>query len=401
MLLALSLIILLGTVGAGFTQSNQQPEPSLPVVTIGFVELEGDRRYEPIYAHGRFILKTRDRPYAGAELGIEDAEALKRVLKLRFALERMTVKTVEQIAPALLDALERRKINFFLIDLPAEAFSALTAAVRGRDVLLFNVSATEDFLRRTICAREVVHTVPSDAMSMDGLAQYLAFRKWRDILVLEGPSPADAVKTKSFLQSAKKFGGRIVAHQYFRPGTDPREREHNNPLLLSATARDFDVAFIADDAFDFARQVPYRLGRARPVVGSIDLEPTAWHWTWDHNGGPQVNSRFRRRTGGRRMDGPDWAAWISVKMVMQAVLRTRSMDFTRQRDFIVGGSGFDGDKGHAVSVRPWDHQVRQAILLAAPYQVVARAPVEGVMHRTNDLDTLGDDEPESPCRLNR
>jgi hypothetical protein len=33
-------------------------------------------------------------------------------------------------------------------------------------------------------------------------------------------------------------------------------------------------------------------------------------------------------------------------------------------------------KGLAVSVRPWDHQLRQAILLASPYSVVARAPVE-------------------------
>jgi hypothetical protein len=52
-------------------------------------------------------------------------------------------------------------------------------------------------------------------------------------------------------------------------------------------------------------------------------------------------------------------------------------------------------------VRPWDHQLRQAVLLAAPYSVVARAPVEGFFHKSNDLDTLGDDEPETPCRLNR
>jgi hypothetical protein len=54
-----------------------------------------------------------------------------------------------------------------------------------------------------------------------------------------------------------------------------------------------------------------------------------------------------------------------------------------------------------VSVRPWDHQLRQAILLASPYEVVASAPVEGFVHRTDDLDTLGDDAPESPCRLDR
>jgi ABC transporter substrate binding protein (PQQ-dependent alcohol dehydrogenase system) len=98
------------------------------------------------------------------------------------------------------------------------------------------------------------------------------------------------------------------------------------------------------------------------------------------------------------MEGADWAAWVAVKMIVQAVLRTRSTEFSKDRAFILGGS-FDGDKGLAVSVRPWDHQVRQAVLLAAPYEVVASAPVEGFLHQTNELDTLGDDEPESTCYL--
>ena len=162
------------------------------------------------------------------------------------------------------------------------------------------------------------------------------------------------------------------------------------------------MTFIADAAFDFARGVPYHTVRPRPVVGGIDLEPVGWHWTWEHNGAPQVNGRFQRLTNGRHMAGADWAAWVAVKMVVQSALRTRSTDFKKQRDFILGnGATFDGDKGLAVSIRPWDHQVRQAILLAAPYSVVASAPLEGFLHRTNELDTLGDDEPETPCKLGK
>jgi len=114
-----------------------------------------------------------------------------------------------------------------------------------------------------------------------------------------------------------------------------------------------------------------------------------------------VNTRFQKLANGRRMEGMDWAAWIAVKMVVQSVLRTRSTDFPKQRQFILGDAGFDGNKGVAVSVRPWDHQLRQAILLAAPYSVVANAPIEGFLHQTNTLDTLGDDERETPCHLNR
>jgi ABC transporter substrate binding protein (PQQ-dependent alcohol dehydrogenase system) len=378
------------------------PPPQAPQqkLTIGFVEIESDPRYEPVRGFERLILKTRTHPFTGAEVGIDEAQALTRVLRTDFTLERITVKSSEEVAPAVTQALSR-DIHLFLVDAPAEAFKPLAAAVHGADALVFNVSANDDSLRRELCAAEVVHTIPSLAMTSDALVQYLVSRKWRDYLVLEGPAKADAVAAKAFEASAKKFGGRIVAHQNFKAGTDPREREQNDPALLSAINRDYDIVYVADEAFDFVRQVPYHTVRPRPIVGSIDLEPAAWHWTWEHNGAPQVNSRFEKRSGGRHMESGDWAAWIAVKMIVQSALRTHSIDFKKQRDFILGDATFDGDKGLAVGVRPWDHQVRQAVLLAAPYSVVASAPVEGFLHRTNELDTLGDDAPETPCHLDK
>src|SRR5262249_27640475 len=377
------------------------PPASQPRVTIGYVDITGDPRHEPIKAYERIVLRPRESPFAGAQVGIEEAQALSRVLKIDFALERITVKSAEEGAPAVTKALQERGIHFFVIDAPAEAFRPLAAAARGRDVLLFNATAPDDSLRRDLCAREVVHTLPSLAMTMDGLTQYLVSRKWRDILVLQGPLPADAANAKAFENSVKKFGARIVANKGSRPGTDRGGRGQNIPLLWTAGTRDYDVAFIADDAFEFARQVPFQTVRPRPVVGAIDLEPVAWHWTWEHNGAPQINTRFYRASGGRRMEGADWAAWLAVEMVVQATLRTRSADFNKQREFILGDTGFDGDKGLAVSVRRWDQQLRQAVFLASPYAVVASAPIEGFLHRTNTLDSLGDDEPETPCRLNR
>lgn len=380
----------------------QAPAPApQPRVTIGYVNIAGDPRHEPIKAYERIILKSRESPFAGAQVGIEEAQALARVLKIDFALERITVASADAVTPAVMQALQERDIRFFIVDAPAETFRPLAAAVRGRDVLLFNATAPEDWLRRELCAREVVHTLPSLAMSMDGLVQHLASRKWRDILVLQGPLSADAATAKAFEGSVKKFGARIVANRRFKPGTDPREREQNNPLLLTSINRDYDVVFVADDAFDFVRQVPYQTVRARPVVGAIDLEPVAWHWTWERNGGPQINVRFNRASGGRHMDSADWAVWIAVKMVVQATLRTRSAEFRKQRQFILKDNGFDGYKGLAVSVRRWDQQLRQAVFLATPHAVIASAPVEGFLHRTNTLDSLGDDEPETPCRLNR
>ena len=369
-------------------------------VTIAFVDIEGDPRHEPIRAYERMVLRPREHPFAGAEVGIEEAQALSRALKIDFALERIRVRSADALAPAVMRARESG-IHFFVVDAPAEAFRPLAEAVLGRDVLLFNATAPEDWLRRELCAREVVHTLPSLAMATDGLVQHLLSRKWRDVLVLNGPTAADAAMTGALERSIKKFGARIVAKRDFKPGTDPREREKNNPLLLTALNRDYDVIFVADDSFDFARQLSYQTARARPVVGATDLEPVAWHWTWERNGGPQLNSRFQRVSGGRRMESQDWAAWIAVRMVVQATLQTRSADFEKQRVFILGGNGFDGYKGLGVSIRPWDQQLRQAVFLATPNAVAASAPIEGFLHRLNTLDTLGDDAPETPCKLNR
>jgi ABC transporter substrate binding protein (PQQ-dependent alcohol dehydrogenase system) len=400
----LALLLVGGSLTAAAAQDGpsppQQPAPPQQHIKIAFVQIDGDPRYDPVRGYTRTILKTPEHPYAGAEVGIDEAAPLTRLLNTDFTLERISVKSPAEVAPAVLAAADAGT-HFFLIDAPAEAYAPLAAALRGRDVLLFNVSASDDTLRRDLCSAEMVHVYPSRAQLMDGLVQYLVSRKWSNLLVFEGPTPEDSAMAAAFSHSAQKFGAHIVADQHFKPGTDPRDREQNDPALLSAINRDFDVVFVADSEFDFVRSVPYHLVRSRPVVGSIDLEPVAWHWTWERNGAPQVNSRFEKKAGGRHMEGPDWAAWIAVKMIVQSALRTHSADFAMQRAFILGDNDFDGDKGLAVSVRPWDHQVRQAVLLAAPYEVVGSAPIEGFLHQTNDLDTLGDDQPEARCHLNK
>jgi ABC transporter substrate binding protein (PQQ-dependent alcohol dehydrogenase system) len=399
----LSPLFILAWIAAAAAQDAPAPtQPTTPQqhVKIAFVQIDDDPRYIPIRASDRIILKAPEHPFAGAQVGIDEAAPLVRLLNTDFTLDRIVAKSPADVASEVLQAADAGT-HFFLIDVPIDAYRPLAAAVRGRDLLLFNVSEPDDALRRDLCAVEFVHVYPSRAQLMDGLMQYVVSRKWTNLLEFQGPSPDDAAMATAFEHSVQKFGAHIVAQRKFKLGTDPRDREQNDPLLLSALNRDFDVVFVADSDFDFARTVPYHLVRPRPVIGSIDLEPLAWHWTWDHNGAPQVNSRFEKRSGGRHMEGPDWAAWVAVKMIVQSALHTRSADFSTQRAFILGDGSFDGDKGLAVTVRAWDHQVRQAVLLAAPYEVVASAPIEGFLHQTNELDTLGDDQPESTCHLNR
>src|SRR5580704_4620771 len=265
----LFVLALISTAAAQDAPAPGSPTSPQQHVKIAFVQVDGDPRYAPIRASDRIVLKAPEHPFAGAEVGIDEAAPLVRLLNTDFTLDRIVVKSSVDVAPAVQQAADAG-MHFFLIDAPADAYRPLAAAVRGRDVLLFNVSAPDDALRRDLCAAEFVHVYPSRAQLMDGLVQYVVSRKWTNLLELQGPSPADAAMTTAFEHSVQKFGAHIVAQRKFKPGTDPRDREQNDPALLSAISRDFDVAFVADSDFDFARTVPYHLVRPRPVMGSID-----------------------------------------------------------------------------------------------------------------------------------
>jgi ABC transporter substrate binding protein (PQQ-dependent alcohol dehydrogenase system) len=380
--------------------SRETMAQTTETLTIGYVEIAGDARYAPIRGAERMILATRDRPFPAVEVALDEAKPLATVIHRDFAVARITAKTADDVAPAVLAALQEHNIHFFILDLPGDAVRLLAQAMRGKDVLLFNATAPDDWLRREACSAETVHTAPSLAMTTDALTQYLVFRKWRNVLILQGPRQGDAVLADAFDRSAKKFGARIADRVPFKLGNDPREREQNDIGLLTATSRDYDVVFVADTDPDqeFARSVPYRTTRPRPVIGSVGLTADAWNWTWDRYGAPQLINRFVAKAG-RHMTGLDWSAWIATKLVITAALRTRSGDFGKLAPQILSDASYDGVKGLAVSVRPWDHQLRQAILLSTSDAVVASAPLPGFLHATNELDTLGDDQPETPCHL--
>ena len=61
----------------------------------------------------------------------------------------------------------------------------------------------------------------------------------------------------------------------------------------------------------------------------------------------------------------------------------------------------DGSKGGNLSFRSWDGQLRQPMLLTDGQGVISQAPIEGLLHPTDVLDTLGADAPEKLCKATR
>ena len=366
--------------------------------TIGYLEIAGDPRYAEVRNYTGLKLRTTRRPFPGAQVAARGSRATGRALGLTLGLERAQAADAEGLAAEIRRLREEAGIRFFLVDADAGTLLALADAVRGDDVLLFNVSETADRLRRADCRANVMHVIPSRAMLMDALAQYLAARNWRRVLVLRGEEAADAAAVAAFERSATKFGLKLVAVKDFVLGHDPRNRARNNIALMTA-GPDHDVLFLADGYGEFGRYVPYQTQLPRPVVGGQGLAASAWHWAWERHGAPQLNQRFDRHAG-REMKDADWAAWAAYRLVVEAAARTGGGDFAAVAAYVKGADlTFDAYKGNPASFRPWNNQLRQPLLLHTHNAVAARAPLDGFLHRRDVLDTLGIDEPESTCRF--
>ena len=59
----------------------------------------------------------------------------------------------------------------------------------------------------------------------------------------------------------------------------------------------------------------------------------------------------------------------------------------------------DASMGLPVSFRPWNNQMRTPILLSTADSVLEIAPIEGFLHKSNQLDTLGEDQPDTTCKF--
>jgi ABC transporter substrate binding protein (PQQ-dependent alcohol dehydrogenase system) len=366
-------------------------------VVIGYLQLKKDPRYRAKRRFARFLTQPLGRPYPGAQVALSEARFHGAAVGATFKLKRVRSRDTEALQGSI-ERLHGEGVRFFVVDAPADVMAALGKATKGKDLLLFNISAREDRLRQEQCQTHLLHVIPSYAMLTDALTQYLMFRKWRKVLVLEGPLPDDQELTRAFVRSAKRYGAKIVEKRPFVLSNDPRERDKNNVALLTA-GEDYDVVLVADTDGEFARNVPYQTVLPRLVVGTEGLAAAAWHWAWERHGAPQLEGRFQKKAK-RPMRSVDWAAWVAVKAVAEAVQRSENVEFDVLRDYLLSPDLIlDGFKGNRMSFRPWDRQLRQPLLLITHNWVVERAPIRGFLHATNNMDTLGFDERDSRCRF--
>ena len=81
--------------------------------------------------------------------------------------------------------------------------------------MFFNAGALDDRLREEDCRANVIHTAPTRSMLADGLAQYLAWKKWSRWFLVTGSHPQDRLFADALRRAAKRFGAKIVAEKEF------------------------------------------------------------------------------------------------------------------------------------------------------------------------------------------
>lgn len=371
-----------------------------PVFNIGYYDLEKDIRYDIWGVHPVDIRSNANqlykRPIAGAELGLKDIKPFQRMSKVKFNLVKKRIKNNEDSAEVIYKHILENNIKFILLDFPASELLKITNKIIELNITSINVSSKNNELRSSKCNKNLFHTIPSERMLSDSLAQYLSEKKWRKILVLTGPLEIDKLKSNSFIESAKQFGLKIIDNRNFVLGNDPRAREQNDLDFLTGSAK-YDAVYIADTLKEFSYRVPFATHNPAIVIGSSGLIPRAWHWSYLRHGAPQVHGRFERMHK-RRMTEEDWAAWVAMRAIAEAIVRFKDNEnFSFNEVFINKEFKLDGSKGPVLNFRSWNRQLRQPIMLSTENWVTSIAPLSSFVHRENNLDTIGMDNKTSKC----
>ncbi len=340
---------------------------------------------------------------AGARLAIEDNNTTGKFLNQHFTLEEVRLKEGDDVAKAAL-ALAGHN-GFIIADLPADALLKAADALRDRGTVLLNAGAIDDRLREQDCRANVIHVAPTRSMLADALAQYLVWKQWKRWLLVAGSHDTDRLYADALRRAAARFGAKIVQERTFEDTGGARRTDSGVTLIqrqmpvFTQSAPAYDVLVAADESEVFAAYLPYRTWDPRPVAGSAGLVPTSWDASQDQWGAVQMQNRFLKLNS-RRMSALDMQAWTAARLIGEAASRTNSGETKKVFDFLKGPDfSVAAFKGTRLTLRDWNLQLRQPILLVDGRMVVSVSPQEGFLHQVSELDTLGLDRPETKCKL--
>lgn len=370
---------------------------------ITIVTLKSENRSNTGKSFAGITVEAHRPVLRAVELALYESSTLFETVGLQATIKQLELDSSIDLESQLAGV---SRSGMLILDLPLEAMVKVAKLSNDMKTVSFNVRHSNASLRELLCLQYVFHTIPSDGMYFDALGQFLVYRGWRKVLLVKGPSELDTQRAQSLSRSLKKVGATVVDERTFTLSHHPDDRDKNRPDFLTGGVS-YDAVAVIDSEKDYGRYLQYSTRSARPVVGDVGLTPRSWHFALERYGAPQLNERYRQFKPNASM-GPqaamtdtEFAAWSAVKLITNSInSRPQTKDLDLHAVLTDPNSQVDLYKGTRGSIRSWNHQLRQPILLAAPHAVIAVAPMPKFLHPKHYVDTLGLDEPESDCQLN-
>ncbi len=305
----------------------------------------------------------------------------------------------------------------------------LTRAIQGTSaregVIYLNTMSRSEALRGARCHRLTFHVEASLAMYTDAMGQWLVRRakqpRWG---FLTPDSQAGAEMERLAARALRRNGGTVVAREVVPAGTrdyrgtlttlakagpDVVIMNLAGPSLLQALAQFTELSLTVQvagpvmEAVEFWQAEPARLTGVWPVL---------WFHRFRRYSGRELNKRLAKALG-HPAESHAWASYTAMKAVWEAVLRGGRDDTAGLVSYFEKGRGVDAHKGQPLTFRPWDHQLRQPLMVVRSqvpaadakrwdiFDLLGEVPLRGTPgeNRAAVLDTLGLSAAESTCRF--
>lgn len=367
-------------------------EVSAAVLRIDYPTLAPISRYDAV---------PEDMGFAGAALADQDNATTGQFLGHSY--DTRTVAVPPEEADAALDDLLSEGVGLFVILAQAEDVTRLTDRASDDGALVFNAAAPDKGLRQEGCRANLLHVAPSRAMLADAVIQFAGWKKWDRLYMVHGSNPSDLALAEAYRRAVAKFGLTLVGEQVFedtggsrRTDSGTTQVQRQLPVDLQE-APDHDVLIAADASDVFAPYLTYHQWTPRAVMGSAGLRPVSFNPALEAWGATQFQRRFEDLAS-RYVREEDYATWLALRVIGEAVTRTGAADPDTVRDYVLSDAfELAAFKGQAVTFRDWNGQMRQPVLLFDGRLTVSVSPQDGYLHQVSPLDTLGIDRPESSC----
>jgi ABC transporter substrate binding protein (PQQ-dependent alcohol dehydrogenase system) len=427
---AISLLTILALGGASLAEEAQAPAPAAtakppaPSGAPAAPAKTGDAAAGetpsvvtvPVYYLGKKYQEPLPLSYAERPVfdkGIQGARMYAKQANQSGAFVGMGFNLIEAIVPENGDVVAKAKEilkhgdALIVADLEPADLLAVADLPEAKNSVIMNIRSSAEALRQEDCRPNVFHIIPDWAMRADALGQYLIVKKWPRWLVIRGDSATDKGYLAQIERTAKRYGGQIVQEVVYPypPGSRNTDSGYQQvqaqiPMVTEQTP-DHDVVWVVDTDEFFGDYLPYRTYKPDLVVGTQGLQAIAWDKSYTEYGSMTFQNdlfKLAKRDATER----DYTAWLGVRALTDAAMRAGKTSVPDIKAFILSKDfNLEGHKGIALNFRPWDHQMRQPVILGGGTRtIVSKSPQEGFLHEKNVTDTLGFDEPETKCKFN-